>query len=86
MPNPTPYADAHRKMIVMQAEASIHVLREENERLRRDNAELRKMLHAEKNKPVIVKCDECGGTGYDPDMKDYKCVPCDGSGVIHPKV
>ncbi len=30
----------------------------------------------------IVNCAECVGTGYDPDMRDEKCIECDGTGTL----
>jgi protein gp37 len=31
----------------------------------------------------VVKCAECDGSGYDPDMRDGKCMDCDGSWTHH---
>jgi hypothetical protein len=59
----------------------IDSLRHEVERLRKDNAELRGLVVTLKNRSVLAKCDECKGTGYDPDMKDRKCGWCDGKCV-----
>lgn len=34
----------------------------------------------EKPKVIRVKCDECNGSGYDPDEPDSTCWWCEGDG------
>jgi DnaJ-class molecular chaperone len=42
------------------------------------------IAEAEKQEPVAydVRCDTCGGDGYDPKDNNYFCSSCEGSGFL----
>jgi hypothetical protein len=42
------------------------------------------IAEAEKQEPVAydIRCDNCGGDGYDPKDNNYSCSSCEGAGFL----
>ena len=42
------------------------------------------IAEAEKQEPVAydIRCDNCGGDGYDPKDNNYFCLSCEGAGFL----